>query len=203
MIGISRVEEFLLVEGHHLSITIKSYLSTQTRLGGCSQRQGNSLAYLIIVLVVVSSSGASGAYCSAVGRSPVNGTLLIANHRSRPKYLSISLPASVSCIFTSVVICFSTALCPFSWGFPLIKTQAELYEELARIFSEENNQSAQRELLMKEGTAKFAQTVGENDRQMQKVLQKQASHSNVRKTQPAVSWLFSKPFSLCLLWLSK
>ncbi len=29
-----------------------------------------------------------------------------------------------------------------------------MYEELARIFSEENNQSAQRELLMKEGTAK-------------------------------------------------
>jgi hypothetical protein len=73
-----------------------------------------------------------------------------------------------------------------------------LYEELARIFSEENNQSAQRELLMKEGTAKFAQTVGENDRQMQKVLQKQASHSNVRETQLAVSWLFSKRYpSLC------
>jgi len=59
------------------------------------------------------------------------------------------------------------------------KDKVELYEELARIFSEENNQSAQRELLMKEGTAKFAQTVGENDRQMQKVLQKQASHSNI------------------------
>jgi hypothetical protein len=81
----------------------------------------------------------------------------------------------------------------------------ELYEELARIFSEENNQSAQRELLMKEGTAKFAQTVGENDRQMQKVLQKQASHSNVRKTQLAVSLVLLEtlPFSLCLLWLSK
>ncbi len=55
----------------------------------------------------------------------------------------------------------------------------EVYEELARIFSEENNQSAQRELLMKEGTAKFAETAGENDRQMLKVIQKQASHSNV------------------------
>ncbi len=32
---------------------------------------------------------------------------------------------------------------------------------------------------MKEGTAKFAETAGENDRQMQKVIQKQASHSNV------------------------
>jgi len=59
------------------------------------------------------------------------------------------------------------------------KDKLEVYEELARIFSEENNQSAQRELLMKEGTAKFAQTVGENDRQMQKVLLKQASHNNV------------------------
>lgn len=34
------------------------------------------------------------------------------------------------------------------------KDKVEVYEELARIFSEENNQSAQRELLMKEGTAK-------------------------------------------------
>ena len=59
------------------------------------------------------------------------------------------------------------------------KDKVEVYEELARIFSEENNQSAQRELLMKEGTAKFAETAGENDRQMQKVIQKQASHSNV------------------------
>ena len=57
--------------------------------------------------------------------------------------------------------------------------QVEVYEELARIFSEENNQSAQRELLMKEGTAKFAETAGQNDKQMQKVLQKQASQSNV------------------------
>ena len=55
----------------------------------------------------------------------------------------------------------------------------EVYEELARIFSEDNNQSAQRELLMKEGTAKFAETAGENDRQMLKVIQKQASYSNV------------------------
>ena len=59
------------------------------------------------------------------------------------------------------------------------REKVEVYEELARIFSEENNQSAQRELLMKEGTAKFAETAGENDRQMQKVIQKQASHSNV------------------------
>jgi ral guanine nucleotide dissociation stimulator-like 1 len=44
---------------------------------------------------------------------------------------------------------------------------------LARIFSEENNASAQREVLWKEGTAKFADTVGENDRHLQKAIQKQ------------------------------
>jgi len=59
------------------------------------------------------------------------------------------------------------------------KEKVEVYEELARIFSEDNNQSAQRELLMKEGTAKFAEMVGENDRQLQKILQKQSSYSNL------------------------
>jgi len=59
------------------------------------------------------------------------------------------------------------------------KDKVEVYEELARIFSEDNNQSAQRELLMKEGTAKFAETVGENDRQLQKVIQKQSSYANL------------------------
>lgn len=62
----------------------------------------------------------------------------------------------------------------------VLKEKVEMYEELARIFSEENNQSAQRELLMKEGTAKFAQTAGENDKQMPKIFQKQASFSNVK-----------------------
>ncbi|XP_077296195.1 ral guanine nucleotide dissociation stimulator-like isoform X2 [Arctopsyche grandis] len=53
------------------------------------------------------------------------------------------------------------------------KEKMELFEELARIFSEDNNQWAQRELLMREGTAKFADTVGENDKQLQKAFQKQ------------------------------
>lgn len=53
------------------------------------------------------------------------------------------------------------------------KEKIELFEELARIFSEDNNQWAQRELLMREGTAKFADTVGENDKQLQKAFQKQ------------------------------
>ncbi|GLV41492.1 Ral guanine nucleotide dissociation stimulator-like [Carabus blaptoides fortunei] len=59
----------------------------------------------------------------------------------------------------------------------MAKEKIELYEELARIFSEDNNQWAQRELLMREGTAKFADTVGENDKQLQKVFQKQNNHT--------------------------
>ncbi|XP_034244342.1 ral guanine nucleotide dissociation stimulator-like 1 isoform X2 [Thrips palmi] len=57
------------------------------------------------------------------------------------------------------------------------KEKVAVYEELARIFSEENNQWAQRELLMREGTAKFADTVGEHDKQLQKVFQKQQNNS--------------------------
>ncbi|XP_039765085.1 ral guanine nucleotide dissociation stimulator isoform X4 [Pararge aegeria] len=57
----------------------------------------------------------------------------------------------------------------------LSKEKSELFEELARIFSEDNNRWAQRELLMREGTAKFADTVGENDRQLQKLLHERGS----------------------------
>lgn len=57
----------------------------------------------------------------------------------------------------------------------LAKEKAELFDELARIFSEDNNRWAQRELLMREGTAKFADTVGENDRQLQKLLHERGS----------------------------
>ena len=60
--------------------------------------------------------------------------------------------------------------------------QAELFEELARIFSEENNQLNQRELLMKEGTAKHAQTTHASDRHMPKALEKLA-------TNPLVGWI--------------
>lgn len=59
----------------------------------------------------------------------------------------------------------------------IVKEKIELFEELARIFSEENNQWTQRELLMREGTAKFADTVGENDKQLQKIFQKQNNHT--------------------------
>lgn len=53
--------------------------------------------------------------------------------------------------------------------------QLEIFKELARIFSEDNNAWAQREVLMREGTAKFADTTGENDRHLQKAFQKQVS----------------------------
>lgn len=49
----------------------------------------------------------------------------------------------------------------------------EIFNELARIFSEDNNAWAQREVLMREGTAKFADTVGTQDRHLQKIIQKQ------------------------------
>uniref|UniRef100_A0A336MNK3 CSON004376 protein n=1 Tax=Culicoides sonorensis TaxID=179676 RepID=A0A336MNK3_CULSO len=55
----------------------------------------------------------------------------------------------------------------------LCREKFELFNELARIFSEENNAWTQREMLMREGTAKFADVVGENDKQLQKVFQKQ------------------------------
>lgn len=48
---------------------------------------------------------------------------------------------------------------------------------LLLLFSEDNNQWTQRELLMREGTAKYADTVGENDKQLQKIFQKQNHHT--------------------------
>eukprot|EP00095_Tigriopus_kingsejongensis_P003509 maker-scaffold373_size192110-snap-gene-0.40 protein:Tk03509 transcript:maker-scaffold373_size192110-snap-gene-0.40-mRNA-1 annotation:"hypothetical protein DAPPUDRAFT_49847" len=59
----------------------------------------------------------------------------------------------------------------------LPRDKLETFEELARIFSEENNALAQRELLVREGTARFADTVGENDHHLQKVLQKHSENS--------------------------
>ncbi|XP_029164570.1 ral guanine nucleotide dissociation stimulator-like 1 isoform X3 [Nylanderia fulva] len=53
----------------------------------------------------------------------------------------------------------------------------ELFRELERIFSEENNAWTQRELLIKEGTAKFADTAGRSDRHLQKLFQKQNTNA--------------------------
>ncbi len=59
----------------------------------------------------------------------------------------------------------------------LPRDKSETFSELARIFSEDNNALAQRELLVREGTARFADTVGEGDRHLQKVLQKHSENS--------------------------
>ncbi|XP_047741257.1 ral guanine nucleotide dissociation stimulator isoform X2 [Hyalella azteca] len=56
------------------------------------------------------------------------------------------------------------------------KEKCEVYEELARIFSEENNRLNQRELLMREGTAKHAQTAHANDRHLPKAIEKHANN---------------------------
>lgn len=61
----------------------------------------------------------------------------------------------------------------------LPREKLEIFNELARIFSEDNNAWAQREVLMREGTAKFADTTGENDRHLQKVFQKQVRISAI------------------------
>ena len=63
-----------------------------------------------------------------------------------------------------------------AWSY-VSRDKLQILEELARIFSGENNALAQRELLVREGTARFADTVGENDHQMQKVLQKHSENS--------------------------
>ncbi|KAJ8670541.1 hypothetical protein QAD02_001800, partial [Eretmocerus hayati] len=57
------------------------------------------------------------------------------------------------------------------------REKQEMFRELERIFSEENNAWTQRELLIKEGTAKFADTAGRSDRHLQKIFQKQNNHS--------------------------
>jgi len=54
------------------------------------------------------------------------------------------------------------------------KDKCELFEELARIFSEENNALNQRELLVREGTAKHAQTAHAQDRHLPRMMEKRA-----------------------------
>lgn len=81
----------------------------------------------------------------------------------------------------------------------------EIFNELARIFSEDNNAWAQREVLMREGTAKFADTTGENDRHLQKVFQKQVSHftsSQIRESLSQFRFVFNHTafiFIACLI----
>lgn len=58
----------------------------------------------------------------------------------------------------------------------------EVYEELAAIFSQDNNEETHRDVLMREGTAKFAISARDTDRHLNKVLQKQnmsTSHGTI------------------------
>lgn len=60
--------------------------------------------------------------------------------------------------------------------------QLEVYEELAAIFSQDNNEETHRDVLMREGTAKFAVTTRDTDRHLSKVLQRQnmsTSHGTI------------------------
>ncbi|XP_043220059.1 ral guanine nucleotide dissociation stimulator-like 1 isoform X1 [Amphibalanus amphitrite] len=61
----------------------------------------------------------------------------------------------------------------------LPRDKSELFDELARIFSDANNMFNQRELLMKEGTAKHAEAFGENDKHLQKHLSRSGSNHTV------------------------
>ena len=53
-------------------------------------------------------------------------------------------------------------------------------EELARIFSEENNRLNQRELLMREGTAKHARTAHASDKILPRMIGKAVNNPLVR-----------------------
>ncbi|XP_037082215.1 ral guanine nucleotide dissociation stimulator-like 1 [Pollicipes pollicipes] len=61
----------------------------------------------------------------------------------------------------------------------LSRDKSELFDELARIFSDANNMLNQRELLMKEGTAKRAEAFGENDKHLQKYHSRNACNHTV------------------------
>ena len=63
---------------------------------------------------------------------------------------------------------------------PPLCRQNEMFNELARIFSDANNMLNQRELLMKEGTAKHAEAFGENDKHLQKYLSRSGANHTVR-----------------------
>lgn len=64
----------------------------------------------------------------------------------------------------------------------LEREKLEVYEELAAIFSQDNNEETHRDVLMREGTAKYAVTARETDRHLNKVLLKQnmsTSHGTI------------------------
>ncbi|MCP3664954.1 MAG: hypothetical protein GY696_21065, partial [Gammaproteobacteria bacterium] len=127
--------------------------------------QFNAVSYRVISTVLVDSEAKN----STRGRV-ITAWIDIAQELRVLKNFS-SLKAIVSGLQSNPVYRLKKA-----WA-SIAKDKLEIFEELARIFSEENNAVAQRELLVREGTARFADTAGENDHHLQKVLHKQQENS--------------------------
>jgi hypothetical protein len=68
--------------------------------------------------------------------------------------------------------------------------QVESYEELAKLFSEDNNQLTQRELLQREGTAKVAEVTLQSDKFLPRLLQR-----STNAPAPSVRLLMAFTFS--------
>ncbi|KAG1673529.1 Ral guanine nucleotide dissociation stimulator-like 1 [Nymphon striatum] len=66
----------------------------------------------------------------------------------------------------------------FTWSY-VAKEKLETFNELAAIFSVDNNRNTCRTLLLREGTAKSAKTVGVNDKHLVKVIQKQMANNEL------------------------
>merc|ERR1740129_2542195 len=127
--------------------------------------QFNAVSYRVISTVLIDSDAKN----SARGRV-ISAWIDIAQELRMLKNFS-SLKAIVSGLQSNPVFRLRKA-----WQ-SVPKDKLEVFEELARIFSEDNNAVAQRELLVREGTARFADTVGENDHHLQKILQKHSENS--------------------------
>jgi len=127
--------------------------------------QFNAVSYRVISTVLIDSDAKN----SARGRV-ISAWVDIAQELRVLKNFS-SLKAIVSGLQSNPVFRLKKA-----WH-TVPRDKLEIFEELARIFSEDNNAVAQRELLVREGTARFADTAGENDHHLQKMLQKHQENS--------------------------
>ena len=127
--------------------------------------QFNAVSYRVISTVLINAEAKN-----AVRARVITAWVDIAQELRVLKNFS-SLKAIVSGLQSNPVYRIKKA-----WG-SVPKDKLEIFEELARIFSEDNNAVAQRELLVREGTARFADTAGENDHHLQKVLQKHQINS--------------------------
>ncbi|CAG0880068.1 unnamed protein product [Darwinula stevensoni] len=82
----------------------------------------------------------------------------------------------------------------------LPREKGELFEELARLFSEDNNRLAQRELLQREGTAKVAEVTSHSDKQLPKLLQRHNAASCIKLLQGAAGAYHIEPDSKFQRW---